>query len=338
MMQNPPGEAESSIEALTRLLDVSQTYPPEYDDQLTSHLPMALHALQRMGAKPERLQEFHDAYSQRFTGLGRTAVMEPAADWRDLRGLEGAYPALLATFASMVSRDGADQVLRAALPDLLPGVAAAAFHALIRTAHAIESGHQAELANALAYWAWRWQPLRLPTDREATMSFDAWADRLVQTAQGWRTEGPLISIRMEEATKSQAYQNLAIGPVGLTTLPEAIARLAQLAAQRYVVAPNFTVLHMVTGLRALRVLSPWVSHREAVVPVMMRAFTAAYLAARVVPSSTGPLAGIQSWGEVVERALASNDDHVVKLVHACVDEAKVYGEGMYLQAACLAVR
>ena len=50
----------------------------------------------------------------------------------------------------------------------LPGVAAAAFHGLIRTAHAVQSGHAGEVAAALAYWAWRWQPLapaRVPAER-----------------------------------------------------------------------------------------------------------------------------------------------------------------------------
>ncbi len=82
------------------------------------------------------------------------------ADWQSLRGKPDAYPALLDSMRALVERDGVDATLRTLLPDLLPGVAAAAFHGLIRTAHAVQSGHADEVAAALAYWAWRWLPRR----------------------------------------------------------------------------------------------------------------------------------------------------------------------------------
>ena len=144
---------------LRALLDAQLNLPAEYRDQLTSHLPMALHALHSLGASPLRLQAFYATYAKRFDGMHAPTPVEPAADWRSLRGPPDAYPALLASLNTLVVRDGIDATLRASLPDLLPGVAAAAFHGLIRTAHAVQSGHAGEVAAALAYWAWRWQPL-----------------------------------------------------------------------------------------------------------------------------------------------------------------------------------
>ena len=144
-MQNPTLQTSTEPPTLDQLLDANQSLPPEYADQLTNHLPMALHALHSLGATPERMQEFQGAYRQRFNGMLPTSVADVVADWRPLRAKEGAYPALLATFKAMIARDGTDQVLRDALPDLMPGVAAAAFHALIRTAHAVEAGHRGEL-------------------------------------------------------------------------------------------------------------------------------------------------------------------------------------------------
>ena len=71
----------------------------------------------------------------------------------------------------------------------LPGVAAAAFHGLIRTAHAVQSGHAGEVAAALAYWAWRWQPLAPPPQGGEALPFDDWAARLDRRCthglQGW---------------------------------------------------------------------------------------------------------------------------------------------------------
>jgi hypothetical protein len=337
-MQHPTLQSTTEPQALGRLLDANQSLPPEYADQLTNHLPMALHALHSLGATPSRMEEFQGAYRQRFDGVGQMPVDDAVADWRPLRAKEGAYPALLATFTAMLARNGAEQVLRDALPDLMPGVAAAAFHALIRTAHALEAGHSGELAAALAYWAWRWQPIAPPVDVAQTLDFDHWAECLVSEAQGWRTDGPLISIRMEEATQSKVYQSLGIGPRFDGDLPAFVALLSKWVAQRYVATPNFTVLHMITGLRAFRTLMPWMGGCQDVQPVLMQAVTTAYLAAKVTLLPTPPNVSELSWRDVTAKAIASDDDHVIKLVHACVEEAKVYGEGVYLQAARLVVR
>jgi hypothetical protein len=323
---------------LSILLDASLGLPPEYQNQLTSHLPMALQALHRLGATPQRLQEYYDFYIPRFAGVETAPHLQTSVDWKSLRGRVDAYPTLVAAFAAMVERDGAEQVLRESLPVLLPGVAAAAFHGVIRTAHAVESGHRGEIAAALAYWAWRWQSLAAPVTLHKTLKIDAWADSLVHHAQGWKTHGELISIRIEQATHSSIYQTLAVGPSLDADVPQTIARLASLAIKLYTASPNFTVLHMVTGLRALRALLPWADSCQEVQPVLFRAFTAAYLAAWVAPPRAPLVAEERNWQQLIDAACASNDDHVIKMVHTCMEEARVYGPGNYLQAARLVVR
>ena len=331
---NPP---PSASETLQLLLDAQLQLPAEYQDQLTSHLPMALQALHSLGATPQRMQAFYAAYVKRFDGMQATAAAQPVADWRSLRGQRNAYPALLVSMRSLVARAGVDATLRALLPDLLPGVAAAAFHGLIRTAHAVQSRHTGEVAAALAYWAWRWQPMVPPLVPADLMSLSAWSEALVREALTWRTDGPLISIRMDQASRGAVYRSLADALQPFTDLQSAIASLAALAAERYVASPNFTVLHMITGLRALRVLSPWIESEEGVQSMLVRAFTAAYLAAHVMPLAVIPKPRLNTWPEVIAAAIASDDDHDIKLVHACREEASVYGEGNYLRAAGLAV-
>ncbi|OYT90282.1 MAG: hypothetical protein CFE43_18985 [Burkholderiales bacterium PBB3] len=327
----------SEHKALHSLLDAQLQLPAEYRDQLTSHLPMALQALHSLGASPGRMYAFYAAYAKRFDGMHAPTTAQPVADWRSLRGQPDVYPALFASLNTLVVRDGIDATLRALLPDLLPGVAAAAFHGLIRTAHAVQSSHAGEVAAALAYWAWRWQPLAPAQAHAVPMPLTAWSQALVRDAQTWRTDGPLISVRMDQAAQGAVYQSLADALQPFADLQSAIARLAALAAERYVASPNFTVLHMITGMRALRVLSPWIESGEGVQPILIRAFTAAYLAARVVPQAIAPEPRLHTWSEVIAAAIASDDDHVIKLVHACREEASVYGEGNYLRAAALAI-
>ena len=169
------------------------------------------------------------------------------------------------------------------------------------------------------------------------MPLTAWSQALVRDAQTWRTDGPLISIRMDQAVQGAVYQSLADALQPFADLQSAIASLAALAAERYVASPNFTVLHMITGMHALRVLLPWIESEEGIQPILIRAFTAAYLAARVVPLAIAPEPRLGTWSEVIAAAIASDDDHVIKLVHACREEAAVYGKGNYLRIAGLVV-
>jgi hypothetical protein len=175
MPSNPPS-LTSTAPHLHELLNVNLQLPPEYQDQLTSHLPMALHCLHSLGASPQRMQEFYAAYARRFQGQSQRLIAPESplaiADWRQLRGQSDAYPTLLAYFNGLVARNGTETALRLALPDLMPGVAAAAFHGVIRTAHAVEAAHADELAAALAYWAWRWQPLAEPPIAGPSIEFN----------------------------------------------------------------------------------------------------------------------------------------------------------------------
>jgi hypothetical protein len=325
---------------LHELLDANLLLPSEYQAQLTSHLPMALHSLHRLGASPERMREFFAVYARRFGRRTQETVAQksllPVADWLRLRGQKDAFPSLLAYFNQIVASHGMEVALQIALPDLMPGVAAAAFHGVIRTAHAVQAAHAGELAAALAYWAWRWQPLTAPPVTNPMIGFDHWAKLLIAQAPGWHSDGQLISIRMNEATQSNAYLALAGALMPAATIKARIADLAQLAVDRYVARPNFTVLHMITGLRALRTLLPWMQDSENLQATVVHCFVAAYLAARVTNLKPVIVPQAKSWSDVIKVARASDDEHLVKLVHACRDEAAKYGEGQYLIAATLA--
>jgi len=315
-----------------RLLDANLGLPPEYADQLTNHLPMALHALAELGADDARMQQFFERYARRFEGRVSEPAAAAAGDWLALRGQPGAFAPLRTAFAAALARDGRDAVLRAALPALLPGVAAAAFHGAIRTAHAVEAAHEGELASALAYWAWRWQPLA-QAPRGAALLVEAWCERLVAAGLSCSCHGALISQRMASAAQSAAYRELAGSLAHAIDLPE---RLLAFAAQRYADTRNFTVLHMVTGMRALRVLLPWVHDTDAALREVVPAFTAAYLSAAIRLAALPPIPAMD-WPAVVRRAIASDDDHVIKLVHACHGASQQNLPGPFIAAAVRAV-
>ena len=327
---------------LHRLLDDAQRFPPEYANQLSNHLPMALTALAGLGADEAQMRAFSVGYSRRFDGAAATDDMAlPLSDWPAHRGDFNAFDRLRASFAVAINRDGRDAVLPAALPLLLTGIGAVAFHGAIRTAHAVDSGHDGELAAGLAYWAARWMPLDPPTS--GVPAFDKVADwldaidaQLLTADAGWRANAPLISLRMQEAVHTQAYQRLA---GRLRSTGDSLGDLAGAAAERYARTGNFTVLHLVTAANAAMTLAAWLpmNDDQALAP-LWHAVAAASLASHVatmpVPAEVAPPA--LDWPQVRAVALASDDDHVIKLVHAMAVQQDRCPSAVWLRAAARA--
>ncbi|MDY0745909.1 questin oxidase family protein [Paucibacter sp. R3-3] len=307
-----PVETRATPQQLRELLDAPACLPPEYGGGLANHLPMALDALQKLGASGERLRAFYDSQAPHIGS-----------------DIDPAFAALAAEFRRQLDREGADTVLRRALPRLLPGVAAAAFHGVIRTAHALRAGSRAELARGLAYWSWRHRVLDAPDRPAALLDFDEWSARL--RAADEHLAGRMITSRMVLATQTPSY--LALG-AALAPQADPLRALAGLAVETYLRSRDFTVLHLVTGLHALRQLAPWLPPASELQPVLVGAFTAAYLAAQ--PRSVDSSSSQRDWPAVIAAAIASDNEHTIKLVHACREEAAYYCDPRYLAAAALA--
>lgn len=317
---------------VTKLLDAGLRHAPEYNDGLSNHLPMALVALQRLGADAQRVHEFAARYAQRLDPL---AEAEAAPDWRRQLGRIEGYAGTFEALRAELERDGADAVLENALPLLMPGVGAAAFHGLIRTAYALEADHAGELAAGLAYWACRALPLA--TTLPANPNSDEvahWLSQVEALGTGWSSDQGLIFLRMAEAAALPGFIDAA---GDLRTSPGTLRQLSRTAAERYLQTRDFTVLHLITSCHAMRVIAPWLGKDNA--PALgwyALAYAAALLAsgARARPA---PAAQPLSWEAIVRRAVASDNDHVVKLAYSCREEAAHYGDDLYRSVASAAV-
>ena len=140
----------------TRLLAHGQRYQPLYRDRLANHLPMALIALERMGAGDTRLSAFASGYE------GRLALRVPLAlplESRETLSGEEAFERALMHVQGEIKAHGAEPILRLWLPVLLPGIAASAFHCVIWLAYAVDAQDEPEIAAALAYWITAFEPL-----------------------------------------------------------------------------------------------------------------------------------------------------------------------------------
>lgn len=322
---------------LASLLDQGRLMEPEYSNGLSNHLPMALVALDGLGADPQRLHEFAAVYGQRLVAMAATPSL-PAwqgEDWLKRRGDRAAYPALRAFFGDWVRRDGKAAVLRAALPALVSGSGGAAFHGLLRTSYAVDSGHSGELAAGLAYWACRHLPLAEVLPEEPTEGdVFSWAERLHRTIPRPATGRPLIFQLMADVAATPGFAATAgdLRPTS-TTLRD----LAALAGRCYLGSRDFTVLHLVTSCHGLRLLLPHLDDPERALRHYALAFGAALIASGVAPNVAAPTVEQLAWSELTARACRSDNDHVIKLVYTCLSESQTYGEDSYWQLARLAV-
>lgn len=293
----------------------------EYGHNLASHLPMALPALARLGATDVRLAAFAAHYAARLRPAPPRERWPAGQAWTSRLGEPRAWPAYRSLFGKWIRHEGAPAVLERVLPTLLRGVGAAAFHGPIRAAYALAARQPHQLDDALAYWACRWFALgSLAADgRERDPA--AVLARLSMA----KPRRPLIAERMAIAAQHPALGRVAseLSVDRDHTLPQ----LAMLAANLYAGSGNFTVLHLLTSAHALRVLLPWLAY--------VAGHAASGLAERTTDCAVRRPA--RPWPEIVSLAIASNDDHVIKVVDSCREQERAYGGAVWREAASRAV-
>ena len=138
---------------------------PEFDGWLSNHGPMAAEAMVRHG-QAGQVHRWLDGYMARLEEFPR-GTGPIGADWQDALGDPRRIADWTVYFCRQVTEQPWREVLETWWPRLLPGVAAAATHGVIRVGHAVraltqdgeDDDHSTELAHGLAYWAARWQPV-----------------------------------------------------------------------------------------------------------------------------------------------------------------------------------
>lgn len=324
-----------SARAATRLaIEAAHAHDAFYKGYLASHLPMALAALDAMGADDAVIAAFATRYGAQLEPIRASALALVPGEERAHLGSSAAYPAWVGHFEGRLARAGAGAVLREWCPVLLEGVAGGAFHGIIRTAYAVELGSDAELAHALAYWAASWQSLGPPPAPAGSLAPLEVLARVAADSRfaGQRAAGRNIAERTAAAAGSEAlHQHVAATDSARLDL-DGIAR-ALIAA--YCASGDFTVLHGVTGCHAARVLRPYLGRSGPTLPTLWHALVAAYAGSGCPPVRGWALEGNDGlpWPAILERAVACHDEHDVKLAYTCWREWQRTGDASYRRAA-----
>lgn len=313
--------------ALVRLASTG----PEYGGGLSNHAPMAVEALHHLG-HAERIPAWLDRYVVALepapAARGRAPRLAAIADWADWQRL----------FAAELDQHAWRAVVARWVPHLVPGLFAAATHGLLRTAHAIRSlrAHEsaprrAELAAALAYWAASHQTL--PGEVRPAGSLRASA--LLEQVPAIAHEGWLITDAIHGLDRVPELPGLLgqLDPAELA-LPRLLAAFAPWAAAGASVSAIVHV-HVLTSAIAVgqfEDLLPAADFERMLVHLWHAgaALIGTWRPAGPVPVATRAPSGRD---ELIERALASSDEHAIKLVDACLTGHERFGDPALLVAA-----
>jgi hypothetical protein len=314
-------------DACRELLQQSRHYAPLYGNRLANHLPMALLALDRLGADADTMRRFSTAYARR---LLPTVPAASGIDPHDYLGSAGDYPRFVRFFQDRIREAGVEAVLRDWVPVLMPGLAASAFHAMIRLAYAIEGGLADEISPALAFWASEYATLPLSLE-PGEGSLDEIAERLRARVAGHVFKPGIIIDKMCEIAWDPALGG-AVQPMAAPPL----ADIARFALQAYARREDFTLLHIVTGCHAFRIVQRYAGDQPLAVRYLWQAALAAWLTIVAAPPGQAgkgegrPAPGAEA---IAARAVLSSDDHVIKFCYSALCEYREYGDPGYLMAA-----
>ena len=324
----------SASKAACARIEAAHRWGAFYRGYLASHHPMAIAALDAMGASADDLDRFEGHYLCVLEPMPDAVVTISPGDEAAHLGSPRAFPEWVQYFSKAIASEGAETVLRCWVDRLLPAIASGAFHGAIRTAFAVESEAKDELAHGLAYWAAAYEPLPAPAEPSGKRSPH---DVLVAISRdaaraGQRPAGGNIIERTVEASRLADFPSYvaSLDPDQLALDAIAIALL-----RAYSASGNFTLLHGVTGTHAFRLLAPYASESEAALRDLWSAIVAAYIGAGSPPVEGWGLQGTDAldWKEIHARAVKREDEHDIKLAYSCWREWQHRGDDLYRRAA-----
>ncbi len=298
-------DGRSRMDTLAVLLDDGLRFGPRYlPDMNSDHLPMVLCAIQGLGGEPKDMVAFRDAY---LPQLQEIVPALPSTNWRQDLGKIERYPAVFRLFDEQIAHHGAAEVIRQVLPELCPGLAAEAFHPLIRLGYSITFDSPRESAAALAYLVCSYVAVpcdpEVPIDIQSALS--AQVGRRAPDPTGRFGAGLIALLQQNEYT---------------TGCADSLRTCAAVSLDIYRATRNFFALHMVTATHAARACADLVPERQ-----VLAALTGGLLAAhRIV--------GAPSFGPVARAPRPGSLDlaHALKYVYSCQSEYAAWGDERYL--------
>ncbi len=324
---------------------------PEFGGGLSNHGPMAAEAIAAMH-RPDALVNWANRYAKRLEPHPSASAKISEADWREALGKEKRVGDWIVFFDETLKEAPWREALDKWVARLAPGIAAAAFHGVLRTAHAARAlGDREnavrthELAEGLGYWAATYQPL--PGSLAGPQ--DALPSRAIESVKRLPLERRKIGGFLTDGLAALATFKPFSGVVSMVDtrgdLSALLSDLTETFAHVYVnnaigIGGVIAFIHCVTGSRAVRNLSPYIDDAtaRAAARYAWQASAGLYAAfgtqLRSHEPPAAPKFGIE---ELIDRAIANADEHAIKFSEACIHEYALNPKPVYLAAAAHAI-
>lgn len=350
-------------EPLDEALALLDGRAPEFAYGLSSHGPMAAEALVRLG-RADQAVPWVKAYARRLEPVVATTAPLADGEWEGALGEPGRWGSWVGLFDRQLHAEPPAAVAARWVPRLAPGFMAGATHGPIRTAHALRSlglcgepgadtpERRRELAEALAYWAARYQELPGPPllvgDRSVP---DALLGLPVLPEEAPREA--LITTQVRHVDMVAAPFEQAVVALSAPGDPEAaLVALAEGGAVAYLANAGtnpVALVHLVTApmAAALLVRAVGAADRSTLLAYAWQAVAAMHVAydRHRPPTGNGAPApgadlppGDTAREVLVAEAVASGDEHAIKLTEAALRAAAAGGGPALLAAAADANR
>ena len=320
------------------LLAAMTAYGSEFERTFSNHAPMALTALAGIGGTPARLESFFAYYRDCKKLPPFAAPREPldASNWEAAIGQREREPDLRGFFRAEVARLGVPAALRLYLPRLAPGVAASAFHGLMRLAYALLRESEDDIAVALAYWAATYLPLR--PARGASPITDDPAEVLARVS-GFDSlrKLHLHDLLWQNMRDAAAAPEFATVVDWLAIDERTLGRMAATGLTLFASTQHFAALHVVTGAHWLRIVEPFAE--RAAFYALLRHFWQGVcgLVGEMGFPRLPDAATLASWRRIEApgwpllhaAARESFDEHDISLAFSAFEEDKAYADPLY---------
>ncbi|NNH58143.1 questin oxidase family protein [Rhizobium laguerreae] len=309
----------------------------EFPYLLANHVPMVLIALDRLGASPERLEQWYEQYRESHALPPVPPPIAPIirAQWAEALGDRTREADYRAFFIAETRRLGIDAVIRTYLPAMVNGLAGSATHPLMRLAYGVLKKDDQEVGTALGYWAACYLPLPPATGAAPDTDDPGSVLADVGNIEGIRDYEPETDLLWHNIRAVAALPGFRPVIDRLAFNADTPRRMAATSLALFAGTMDFTALHSVTGMHWLRLVSPHLENAEP----FYRAFW--QVIASLVPKIGFPALPTAealeemrrrrapAWAEIKRAAVSSDDEHDVSLVFSALQEEEVWKDPLY---------
>ena len=314
----------------------SDQFKSEYRGVLATHVPMALYALESLGANSQQMESYYKHATRILEpkNSAATDVTISLDNWTEYLGKNRHHEEYLIFFRQHVSDFGVSKTLETFVPKLFEGVGGGAFHGLIRLGYAIDAANDNEIIEALGYWSVSYMEIGAKNIEfgSGAVSPVCVLEQLHEKFAGFMPKGSNISTRMAVVGQMEEFQNIVKNVDSSVLKP---TDLADLILALFAQTRHFTALHAVTSNHAFRLVAGKVSLPLQAYLSYFASVAAAYLTVGSPKIIDEPNKNLVNFDQkaLAEIATASQDDHIPKIVYTCFEECEFYQNKLYLQAA-----